>query len=114
MHRSRIRNGLPLDAPRMVAKKGSGYKTKQGYVRVYLPNHPNATARGYVMQHVVVMSELLGRPLKNIENVHRINGNKSDNRPENLELWASKQPKGQRVEDLLAWARELLKEYGEL
>jgi site-specific DNA-cytosine methylase len=37
---------------------------------------------------------------------------RDDNRPENLELWASRQPRGQRVTDLVAWAKEILEIYG--
>ncbi len=35
-------------------------------------------------------------------------GMKSDNRPENLELWSKSQPSGQRVSDKVTWAIELL------
>jgi hypothetical protein len=57
------------------------------------------------------MENILGRPLLDDETVHHINGVRDDNRPENLELWNSRHPFGQRVEDKVNWAVELLKLY---
>ena len=65
-----------------------------------------------IMEHRQVMEAHLGRPLWPDENVHHINGVRDDNRLENLELWSSSQPPGQRVEDKLAWARMIIERYG--
>ncbi len=67
---------------------------------------------GHKYEHRVVMEKHLGRKLKPKESVHHKNGNKQDNRIENLELWSCHQPYGQRVEDKLKWAYEIIELYG--
>lgn len=85
--------------------------TPSGYVEIKREGHPNAKANGWILEHRAVMSDRLGRPLLPHENVHHINGERSDNRIENLELWTRAQPSGQRVSDKVAWAKEFLSVY---
>lgn len=74
--------------------------------------HPNARPSGQILEHTLVMSEILGRPLLDHEQVHHRNGVRDDNRPDNLELWSTYQPPGQRVTDKLEWARYIIEIYG--
>lgn len=89
-------------------------KLPTGYIVWHDKNSPYANAHGHVYEHRHVMGEYIGRPLIASENVHHINGNRSDNRLENLELWNTSQPAGQRVADKVRWAREILDLYGNL
>lgn len=52
-----------------------------------------------------------GRELFAHENVHHLNGQRADNRIDNLELWSKSQPPGQRVADKLSWAHEIIRLY---
>lgn len=80
-----------------------------GYARIKIGE--GRGCKDWVKHHRYVMEQQLGRKLNSFENVHHINGVKSDNRPENLELWVSKQPSGQRPEDLLKYADWIIRTY---
>lgn len=83
---------------------GRGHKNEDGYVIVRRDGK-----RG--LQHRFVMEANIGRSLEEYETVHHKNGVRDDNRIDNLELWVSKQPAGQRVEDLLEWAKFIIDKY---
>ncbi len=93
--------------------RGGKYKYRNGYVFVRAADHPNTDSRGYVLEHVLVMSEHLGRKLRSDEQVHHKNGIRDDNRLCNLELWSTHHPIGCRVSDLLTYAKEIIKTYPE-
>ena len=76
------------------AWRGGRRQTEDGYIYVYAPEHPYAVHRtgnrkGCVLEHRLVMEKVLGRYLLPTEVVHHKNKKRSDNRPTNLELFAT-------------------------
>ncbi|MDE2778903.1 MAG: HNH endonuclease [Chloroflexota bacterium] len=107
-----------MDAPVRASSKRKGFDrvvNHFGYVEIRKPGHYGKGLAGgkvWFLEHRYLMEIYLGRPLCEDENVHHVNGDKTDNRLENLELWTKRQqPSGQRVTDLLDWAYALRERY---
>lgn len=99
MHHSRVAVLGHADAgpaQPLKAARGEGSLDPSGY-RVITVNGQR------YLEHRWVMEQHLGRPLWPDESVHHKNGQRADNRLENLELWAKVQPAGQRVEDIMTF-----------
>ncbi len=107
-HYARLRQwgDIRADVPLRSVPEGT-IRPKNGYLVLYSSEIPG----GREYQHRLVMEQKIDRPLIAGETVHHVNGQKTDNRPDNLELWVSHQPKGQRIADLVEWAHEILDRY---
>lgn len=108
----RVSKGIDVNLPLLLGKKGLGHITKGGYKGLKRKGHPNSQKCGTILEHVLVMSSYLGRPLIKGETVHHKNGIRTDNRIENLELWDGRHGRGQRVEDKIEWYKEFLETHG--
>lgn len=124
LHRGRLRGKREMGAPRGKARPVISFEddaieqtklgvwaiTPNGYVARYSQTKKGRSVTQ--LQHRYVMEEHIGRPLLSHENIHHRNGDRTDNRIENLELWSISQPSGQRVSEKISWMKEYLESYG--
>lgn len=77
-----------------------------GYVLIHQPDHPRASKKGYVAEHILVWEQTHGKPLPKGWVVHHLNGRRADNRPSNLKGLPNKkhylvlQAKAKRIQEL--------------
>ncbi len=96
------------------ASGGYGRHIKRnGYAWISIPAGHRINGKRLVMEHRYVMAKHLGRELFEGETVHHVNGDRQDNRLENLELFSSRHGPGQRVADKVAFAIDILRLYPE-
>jgi len=76
----RPQNYIGLNNPNW---KGGKRLHPDGYVLIWKPDHPRAN-KNYVMEHILITEEVLGKLLPEGAVVHHVNENRSDNRKENL------------------------------
>jgi hypothetical protein len=67
-----------------------GTKISAGYARIRIMKHKRADVHGYVLEHVLIMEQMLGREMYPDETIHHCDGNTLDNRPYNLRLFPSR------------------------
>lgn len=107
-HGAQIARGEKPRELRRQVEGGAWRKQPNGYVMRRISE--NGEKRS-IAQHRWVMEKHIGRKILPHENIHHKNGDRADNRIENLEIWNTSQPAGQRPEDKVAWAKELLALY---
>lgn len=99
------------DEPIRVVTGGGWLSHGYWYVPVAPEERWLADGESQIGEHRLQLARELGRPLAPDEVVHHINGTRTDNRLENLELWCTAHPRGQRIGDKVAFAIDILRRH---
>ena len=88
-HLRRLGITRPESGPNSRNKKRIGEVMKNGYPVLHLPNHPRASAIGYVYKHILEMEKHIGRIPKKSEPIHHIDFDRMNYDIKNLYLCKS-------------------------
>ena len=88
---------------------------KNGYVSCSIRNgeYNGQTFHGPFSEHQLIYQMYHGITLKKNQNIHHKNGVRNDNHIDNLELWDTSQPAGQRVMDKISYYFKLIKSHSD-
>lgn len=84
--------------------KGGRKRHLAGYIQIWVPGHPRANSRGYVLEHLVVWEQYTGKPIPKGYSIHHLNGSRDDNRFENLAMMRA----GEHIHQGIIYRRRIL------
>ena len=90
--------------------KGGRNINTQGYILIHRPDHPRSNNLNYVLEHILVMENMIRRCLSPEEIVHHIDGDKQNNKEKNLHLFENKSEHTTYHISLKEYVKQMLRE----